>query len=171
MSIVDPLRKHIFQFVGNPIIFLFTKISQIDTLSMCREPMIVSFPNRSAIIFSASSLNFFTSSSPLPIQISRLIFLHYTIRLFPCHFISSSYEKRAEHHLSTLFPNTLHALLSHTISLPNAIICSLKSSIIIGSCYYIRRFIICTAVVIINRVTYFIIIYSDHSINIVFLRL
>ena len=53
----------------------------------------------------------------------------------------------------------------------SVVFCSLKSPIIISSCDYIRRFIICAAIVIINRITYFIIVYQDHSIDIIFLRL
>src|SRR5699024_5427650 len=35
---VNPLRKYMSQFLGNPVISLFPKISQVDALSMCCKP-------------------------------------------------------------------------------------------------------------------------------------
>ena len=59
-------------------------------------------------------------------------------------------------------------MIRFSITYPRAVFYSLKSSIIVSSCYHIRRFIICAAIVIINRITYFIIVYPNHSINVIF---
>ena len=63
---------------------------------------------QSAITIAKSSIAipnaiFFIIPPPLQIPIIRLIFLHYTIRLFPCHFISRPYEKRVKHYCPLFF--------------------------------------------------------------------
>ena len=125
-------------------------INQVNPVLICRLTIMPDPLDRVSQCAKFSKADFSIESCDIP-----CIILNLYAAFCPCNL-----------HLTA--PSLIIRLL---ITYPNAIICSLKTSIIIGSCYYIRRFIICTAVVIINRVTYFIVIYSDHSINIIFLRL
>ena len=133
---------------------------------------------------------FFHNSGPPQIPIFRPYFssLYYSFISLSFSFLHIQRERNIVCPLPFQVLYMIYDLLLHTISLPSAkkphlfviwfsimypsaVFCSLKSSIIVSSCYHIRRFIICAAIIIINRVTYFIIVYPDHSIDIIFLRL